>query len=218
MKATRTTCFAAGLSLAVASAMANAAVLSVFINEFHYDNAGTDAGEFVEIAGPAGTDLAGYSLLFYNGASGAPYETRALAGILPDQQNGFGTAVVMLPGIQNGSPDGFALASGAAVLQFLSYEGSFAATTGAASGLASTDIGLSEPADNPIGYSLQLQGSGQLYEDFVWANAPQATPGNVNGGQFFTRTIPEPGTSALFLAGLGLLGFAGRRRQRKFGL
>jgi hypothetical protein len=33
---------------------------SVFINEIHYDNAGTDTGEAIEIAGPAGTDLTGW--------------------------------------------------------------------------------------------------------------------------------------------------------------
>ena len=32
---------------------------SVFINEVHYDNDGTDTGEAIEIAGPAGTDLSG---------------------------------------------------------------------------------------------------------------------------------------------------------------
>jgi len=35
----------------------------VYINEFHYDNAGTDVGEFLEVAGPAGTDLSGYTVL-----------------------------------------------------------------------------------------------------------------------------------------------------------
>src|SRR5574338_37713 len=52
------------------------AATSVFINEIHYDNTGTDAGEFIEIAGPAGTDLSGYQLVLYNGAGGAPYDTR----------------------------------------------------------------------------------------------------------------------------------------------
>ena len=35
------------------------AATSVFINEIHYDNASTDAGEAIEVAGPAGTDLTG---------------------------------------------------------------------------------------------------------------------------------------------------------------
>ena len=38
----------------------------VWINEFHYDNAGTDANEFIEIAGVAGTDLNGYTLVLYS--------------------------------------------------------------------------------------------------------------------------------------------------------
>ena len=32
---------------------------TVFINEIHYDNTGTDQGESIEVAGPAGTDLLG---------------------------------------------------------------------------------------------------------------------------------------------------------------
>lgn len=42
---------------------------AVFINEIHYDNAGTDTGEFVEIAGPAGTDLSGWTLVLHNAHS-----------------------------------------------------------------------------------------------------------------------------------------------------
>ena len=43
---------------------------AVFINEIHYDNGGTDTGEAIEIAGPAGTDLTGWSLVLYNGSNG----------------------------------------------------------------------------------------------------------------------------------------------------
>ena len=49
---------------------------TVFINEIHYDNTGTDAGEFIEIAGPAGTNLSDYSLVLYNGATGAAVRHR----------------------------------------------------------------------------------------------------------------------------------------------
>ena len=38
---------------------------NVFINEIHYDNAGTDSGEFVEIAGLAGTDVTGWTVVLY---------------------------------------------------------------------------------------------------------------------------------------------------------
>lgn len=61
---------------------------TVFINELHYDNTGTDSNEFVEIAWPAGTSLAGYSIVLYNGSGGAVYDTDALTGTIPNQQNG----------------------------------------------------------------------------------------------------------------------------------
>ena len=82
---------------------------AIFINEFHYDNAGSDTGEFIEIAGPAGTDLTGWSLVLYNGSTGAAYATLPLAGVLAAAGAGHGSAAVPAPGLQNGSPDGFAL-------------------------------------------------------------------------------------------------------------
>src|SRR5690606_1016541 len=87
---------------------------TVFINEIHYDNTSTDAGEAIEIAGPAGTDLTGWSIVLYNGSGGAVYDTDALSGIIPNQQGGYGTVVLTYPanGIQNGAPDGIALVNG----------------------------------------------------------------------------------------------------------
>src|SRR6185503_2244417 len=73
------------------------AAISVFVNEIHYDNTGTDAGEAIEIAGPAGTNLSGWSLVLYNGAGGAAYDTRALSGTIPNQQAGFGTLSFTYP-------------------------------------------------------------------------------------------------------------------------
>jgi hypothetical protein len=48
--------------LAFQLAVAVLPVQAVWINEIHYDNTGADTGEFVEIAGPAGTSLVGYSI------------------------------------------------------------------------------------------------------------------------------------------------------------
>ena len=78
---------------------------AVFINELHYDNSGTDADEGVEVAGPAGTDLTGWSVALYNGNGGAVYDTIALSGTIPDQGNGFGTLYFLRAGIQNGAQD-----------------------------------------------------------------------------------------------------------------
>jgi len=161
---------------------------SVFINEIHYDNSGADTGEFVEIAGPAGTDLTGWSIVPYNGNGGVTYSpTGTFIGPLAPQQNGFGTASVSILGLMNGAPDGIALVNNGTVVQFLSYEGSFLATNGPASGLTSTDIGVLETgsAAEPAGLSLQLQGTGATYQSFSWTGPIDDSPGEVNTGQTF---------------------------------
>ena len=141
----------------VAGVLPASATTAIFFNEIHYDNTGTDTGEAVEIAGPAGTDLTGWTVDLYNGNGGAVYDTINLSGILPDLQAGYGTLSFDWVGIQNGAPDGLALVDNtAAVVQFLSYEGSFTGVDGPAVGMTSTDIGVSESSGTPIGYSLQL--------------------------------------------------------------
>jgi uncharacterized repeat protein (TIGR01451 family) len=189
---TRTIHFCLALALATLASVASRAQLSnppVFINEIHYDNTGTDADEFVEVAGPAGTDLTGYAIVLYNGSGGASYSTTALSGLIPDQQNGFGTVRIdyAVNGIQNGSPDGVALVGpGNVLIQFLSYEGVFAATNGPASGITSTDIGVTENGSEPPGLSLQLQGAGTTYDDFHWSAPIARTRSEINTGQTFT--------------------------------
>jgi uncharacterized protein len=80
---------------AVLSCLAVVAVLcsvtaqqEVRITEIHYDNAGTDTGESIEVTGPGGTDLTGYSIELYNGNGGASYDTKALTGTLPPASAG----------------------------------------------------------------------------------------------------------------------------------
>ncbi|MEE8525955.1 MAG: endonuclease, partial [Thermoanaerobaculia bacterium] len=165
---------------------ARAAGPAVFINEIHYDNAGADTGEAFEIAGPAGTDLTGWSVVLYNGNGGASYNTVNLAGTIPNQQGGFGTLSFAQAGIQNGAPDGLALVdAGSTVIEFLSYEGTFVAVGGPADGMSSVDIGVSESSSSPVGDSLQLTGSGTMGGDFTWAPSQPNTFGSVNTGQTF---------------------------------
>jgi len=85
-------------------------------------------------------------------------------------------------GIQNGAPDGMALSYNGTLIsgQFLSYEGSFAATAGVANGETSTDIVVSETGSTPTGESLQLSGTGTQYSDFTWQAPAAVTKGNVN--------------------------------------
>ncbi|HAD11028.1 MAG TPA: hypothetical protein DCF33_01185 [Saprospirales bacterium] len=169
----------------------------VWINEIHYDNAGADVNEFIEIAGRAGTNLgSGYELYLYNGSTGmmgGTYDNISLSGIIPDLNNGYGTIAFFIPAIQNGPSDAIAFVKGGTVLQFLSYEGVMTAVGGPANGLVSTDIGVAETGNEPVGQSLRLSGNGTVYNDFVW-NGPSAanpaTPNGVNQGQTFPVQPP----------------------------
>ena len=91
-------------------------------------------------------------------------------------------------GIQNGAPDGVALVfQGTTVIQFLSYEGTFTATTGPANGLTSTDIGVIEIGSEPLGLSLQLVGDGTSYADFTWSAPAGQSPEAVNSRAVLQR-------------------------------
>jgi DNA/RNA endonuclease G (NUC1) len=134
----------------------------VRISEFHYDNTGTDTGEAIEISGPAGMDLTGWSVVLYNGNGGSAYNTQTLSGPIPAVCGPRGVIVLNYPanGIQNGNPDGIALVDNTnTVVEFLSYGGSFAGVGGAANGLTSTDIGITEGASTPVGSSLARTGA-----------------------------------------------------------
>ena len=156
----------------------------VFINEIHYDNVGTDVSEKIEVLAPAGTSLAGWSVVLYNGGDGKSYATLPLSGTIANQCSGYGTATVAAPGIQNGAPDGLALVNASGTLvQLLSYEGTFTATNGPASGHASTAIPKSETSSTAAGTSLQLSGSGSHYADFSWQASRTSSFGACNTGQ-----------------------------------
>lgn len=169
-----------------------AAQTVVFINEIHYDNADADVDEGVEVAGPAGTDLAGHSIRLYNGSDGGTYGSIVhLSGLIPDQEAGFGTLWFPIAGLQNGAPDGLALIDpSGVVVQFLSYEGTLTATGGPAAGMESEDIGVSEAGTEPPGQSLQLAGTGSAYEDFVWDGPMAESRGSVNPNQDFRGGAP----------------------------
>lgn len=184
----------------------------VFINEFHYDNEGADTEEFVEVVAPLSlSDLSAVTLTLYNGGNGVSY-----AGPTPlssftrrETVNGFAFYTLDIS-LQNGAPDGLALAMSDQVLQFLSYEGVFAATNGIASGLTSTDIGVFEPANTPAGSTLQLTGRGDSYFDFAWQLLPAGTYGKLNDRQ---SLVPEPASITSWLVGLVALAWAAHVRR-----
>ena len=91
--------------------------------------------------------MTGRKVVLYNGNDGKTYFTNTLSGKFANRCNNRGVMVVnyLQDGLQNGAPNGFALVDAQDnVIEFLSYEGSFAATNGQATGITSTNIGFSE--------------------------------------------------------------------------
>ena len=158
-----------------------------FINEFHYDNDGGDVGERVEIAVPSDADAGDLVLTLYNGSNGASYETiTGDAFTAGSTSDGYTFYVAAPMSIQNGEPDGFSLStSGGTLIQFISYEGAFTAAGGPADGQTSTDVGVSEPGNTPVGQSLQLTGTGLGPDEFTWTGPLADSFGSINAGQTF---------------------------------
>ncbi len=170
---------------------------NAWINEIHYDNTGTDAGEFVEVVldNDFGFDLSLLDLLLYNGSNGEIYNFESGLALIPGASYGqysFYRWDFPSNGIQNGSPDGLGLMYEGHVIQFISYEGSFTAVDGPAAGMTSTDIGVSETSSTPTEFSLQLVDPGRtsFYGDYIWAGPMAETPGAINTGQ--TLDVPPP--------------------------
>src|SRR3546814_8087047 len=114
---------AGGLLLACGSAHA-----AVFVNELHYDNAGGDSGERIEIVATDGESLAGYRVHLYSGGS-APGSANTYGsatvhtGSVSSCGGSVRIATVAYSGLQNGSNDAIALVdAGGAVVRFLGYE------------------------------------------------------------------------------------------------
>lgn len=183
-------CLAGALPLAAAGAAHAAPLDEPFVAEIHYDDAGADTGELVEIQLPPGTTSEGWSVVRYNGSGGAPYGTDVLPAVTaPGDADAVAVLEYPVNGLQNGAPDALALVRpDGSVAEFLSYEGAFTAVGGPGDGQSSTDIGVAENGE-PEGQSL----SRVLVDgDLVWQGPSPATPGALNA----PPSAPPAGTGA----------------------
>lgn len=176
---------------------------NAWINEVHYDNTGSDVDETIEVVieNPGSYTLSLFQVHLYNGNGGAVYNTRTLDDYTVGNTVGnftfyYYNYTANGASIQNGGPDGMSLSYNGTLItgQFLSYEGTFTAVDGPASGVLSSDIGVSEPGSTPIGESLQLTGTGTQYSSFTWLGPATATSGALNNGQTLGGggPLPEP--------------------------
>jgi hypothetical protein len=152
------------------------------INEFHYDDSGNDSNQFIEVRVGAGQALNGLTVTLYNGANGQSYDTRAVSGGAMTTDGNYDYYVVAFANSSNFSdqfqngPDGIALSNAGGLVEFLSYEGSFAATNGVANGASSTNIGVSENGFGSSNDSLQRA------DDGSWVSDAANTRGAANTG------------------------------------
>lgn len=167
---------------------------AIRFSELHYDNAGTDVGESIEVEGPAGADVTGWRVLLYNGNGGVVYGTNPLSGQFANRCNGRGVMVVEYPvsnSIQNG-PDAIALVdANNQVVEFLSYGGAVTATADAAAGMTATPMGVAENNNLDNG-SLKRNAAG------VW----QAQSAPASFGKCNENDVAPPAPAALVITEL----------------
>ena len=171
------------------------AFADIFINEIDYDQPGTDAAEFVELAGTAGT-YTNVEVVFINGNGNSVYETFDLGSItLTDEADGYGFYVLGASGvpntdytisasIQNGSPDGIQLSVGGTIVDAVSYEGSMNDTNGDPMEVATPDD------SDPYYEGAEGMSIGRLGLDgYPWA-VMNNSPGAINEGQSLVEGLP----------------------------
>eukprot|EP00542_Grammatophora_oceanica_P009565 CAMPEP_0194033530 /NCGR_PEP_ID=MMETSP0009_2-20130614/6192_1 /TAXON_ID=210454 /ORGANISM="Grammatophora oceanica, Strain CCMP 410" /LENGTH=494 /DNA_ID=CAMNT_0038674243 /DNA_START=152 /DNA_END=1636 /DNA_ORIENTATION=+ len=153
---------------------------TVFISEMHYRNAGSDQNQFIEIAYSSEMDVSAYQVFFAR-SSGAIYLSESLRNFETGESvGGLTFAFLNVPTFHNG-PDGLAIVdANDNVVEFISYGGTIEGGVGILQGKLSTDIGIEEPDEAPINFSIQKGGPGCLSADFVWQDASIRTPGKRN--------------------------------------
>lgn len=174
----------------------------VLINEVDYDNPSTDNKEFIELIGPVGTSLDGYTIELVNGLNGSTYETIGLSGqSIPnsaDALDGFDFFVIadlddagsLVPNtdfdggfstsnnIQNGTPEGVRLLKDGSVVDAISYEGQ---TSGFSTGQTITAID-NNTSNRSIGRNGEALDTDQTDQDGEFSQGIP-TPGETNIGQ-----------------------------------
>lgn len=168
----------------------------LFINEIDYDQAGTDASEFLELAGPAGT-YNSVVVELVNGNNNSVYQTAEFSSItLTDESNGYGFYVIGVAGIpnldstpagwpsenliQNGAPDAIVLKQNGVIIDAVAYEGEMTDSDGNPMESADGDFAGQDSSMSRIG----LDGSPWEYGPF--------SPGEVNTNQTFDPNVNFP--------------------------
>ena len=176
----------------------------LFINEIDYDQPGTDASEFIELSGQAGS-YSNVTLVLINGNSNSEYDSYNLGTVtLNDEDQGYGFYVIgasSIPNvdftsgfpssnaIQNGDPDGVELWVNGELVDAVSYAGSMNDSTG----------GTMEEATPNEDDEFWEGGEGLSIGRLGIDNSPWSvmtnSPGEINQGQIFDPDADYPPTA-----------------------
>lgn len=161
------------------------ALPNAWINEIHYDNAGTDVNEFVEVvvADPELWSLGDLTLYMYNGYNGEPYCLDCISEFETGERVGpYQFYTWFQRGIQN-DMEGMILVYHDTLVDIIAYEGTFTGTLGPALGIEFPDIGVAEGSSAGSASSIYLTG---LPGD-SWDYTETSTPGGPNEGQILAE-------------------------------
>ena len=199
---------------------------AIVINEFDYDQPGTDDAEFIELynSGGSSVSLDGYVLDLINGSTGSAYRSFDLSGFVLSPNDYFVVCGNMATvtncnfdigastnRLQNDN-EGIALFNGTSLIDSVTYEGVIAPYTEGMLGTLADPGGVAA-----ISLSRLLNGIDTNINavDFALGCATPGS-GNIanNGNCASISTVPVP--AAVWLFGSGLVGLLGlMRRHRK---
>ena len=157
------------------------ALPNAWINEVHYDNAGSDSGEFVEVMveDPEEFSLGDLTLYMYNGHDGCPYCLDCVSEFDAGERIASRQVFTWFQrGIQNDC-EGMILVYYDVPVDMIAYEGSFTGTVPPAERLPFTDVGVAESGSSPSNASIYLSGM----PGDAWCYGYPSTPGKFNPGQ-----------------------------------
>lgn len=164
----------------------------VFLNELAYEPGANGAGkELVELVGPAGTNLSGWSLELRT-ARGDPIRRRwSLAGSLQDEREGYGTAAFELSEapLLEGSEAGIVLLDAEREpVESLSYD-----ALRHEARAPQSPVSMPGPSTT---LSLARVGLGLDSLDFGWQGPAPSSFGHINPGQWFARSGSDQADAA----------------------
>jgi len=210
------------LLLSIASCTVYGSHASIIINEFDYDQAGSDTAEFIELfnAGDAIISLENFSIDLINGSNLSVYRSIDLSGFSVNSNDYFvicGDASLVSNcdysftstsgWIQNGAPDAIGLYDSGNLLDFVAYEGAILPYT------EDNTLTVKDNNNDTVSISRFFDNNNALDYDLGCI-----TPGSQNIGGSGNCSIDAvsavPVPAAVWLFGSGLLGLTGLARRK----